>query len=451
MPSASPSRVGSGIVSVCSSMVELMTPTPIVRAFNGGGPKPSLRLSDSVSDVTATREPRPRTSSRTSRQSLKLPGNKSEATVSWSVQSPSRLGIWPVNLDDASQETLIGAEYKSNLKSSLGPPGPLATSLTASPRLKARESSRRESFSTLGAVGVGALTPGDGRLPAPVTPEGGPRTATPVTLNSQTNASQLITLNIGGRIFNVTRTTLFRHPNTRLGCVGTLLRAFEALQSASKSDQQMLKQQQQQQTPQNERTPKKTASHVSSRSSINTAESDEQQVDGGSTKANKKHGSLQSVKPAGLQAGTTSTLTPALAFVSAKANGSKRPDAAYIEKLVSDLCDKHDLAHAYFFFDRDPSSFDAILNFYRNGKLHVPDIICIEQFVDDLHYWGLDTVCTSTVLELIPQVLSQQYNNAELSCIVMSKLTSIQHCQHSARSTYFSRAARVKWRSGSRS
>lgn len=42
-----------------------------------------------------------------------------------------------------------------------------------------------------------------------------------------------------------------------------------------------------------------------------------------------------------------------------------------------------------FFFDRDPVSFAAILNYYRSGKLHVPLDVCGNQFYEELCFWGI--------------------------------------------------------------
>ena len=42
-----------------------------------------------------------------------------------------------------------------------------------------------------------------------------------------------------------------------------------------------------------------------------------------------------------------------------------------------------------FFFDRHPRSFNSILNFYRTGKLHIQDDMCVLAFRDDLEFWGL--------------------------------------------------------------
>ena len=42
-----------------------------------------------------------------------------------------------------------------------------------------------------------------------------------------------------------------------------------------------------------------------------------------------------------------------------------------------------------YFFDRDPSSFSAILNYYRTGKLHAPIDVCGNLFAEELIFWGI--------------------------------------------------------------
>jgi len=37
-------------------------------------------------------------------------------------------------------------------------------------------------------------------------------------------------------------------------------------------------------------------------------------------------------------------------------------------------------------------AFSTILNFYRTGKLHLVDELCVVSFTDDLSYWGLDNL-----------------------------------------------------------
>ena len=43
-----------------------------------------------------------------------------------------------------------------------------------------------------------------------------------------------------------------------------------------------------------------------------------------------------------------------------------------------------------YFFDRHPSVFSHILNYYRTGKLHVPYDVCGPLYEEELQYWGID-------------------------------------------------------------
>ena len=58
--------------------------------------------------------------------------------------------------------------------------------------------------------------------------------------------------------------------------------------------------------------------------------------------------------------------------------------------LLSESNSDYDPILKEYFFDRDPISFLAVLNYFRTGKLHAPREICSNLFHEELCYWGIE-------------------------------------------------------------
>ncbi|XP_040275760.1 potassium voltage-gated channel subfamily V member 2-like [Bufo bufo] len=53
------------------------------------------------------------------------------------------------------------------------------------------------------------------------------------------------------------------------------------------------------------------------------------------------------------------------------------------------LCDDYSVHKNEYFFDRDPTVFCYIFNFYRSGILWIMDELCPLNFVEEIEYWGI--------------------------------------------------------------
>ncbi|XP_059098158.1 potassium voltage-gated channel protein Shab-like isoform X3 [Tigriopus californicus] len=56
---------------------------------------------------------------------------------------------------------------------------------------------------------------------------------------------------------------------------------------------------------------------------------------------------------------------------------------------IRELCDDFSYPRREYYFDRSPRNFDAVLGLYRTGKLHLSQGVCVQDFCEELEYWGL--------------------------------------------------------------
>lgn len=126
------------------------------------------------------------------------------------------------------------------------------------------------------------------------------------------------------------------------------------------------------------------------------------------------------------------------------------------------LCDEYDLSKGEFFFDRHPRSFTSVINFYRTGKLHLVDDICVISFHDDLVYWGIDEYylelcCQNKYHQKKEHVLEEMKKEVELLNVEKGESFG-EHCFPNARRRIWdlfehphtSKAARVRSPSSAR-
>ncbi|XP_056292523.1 potassium voltage-gated channel subfamily S member 1 [Pseudoliparis swirei] len=69
------------------------------------------------------------------------------------------------------------------------------------------------------------------------------------------------------------------------------------------------------------------------------------------------------------------------------------------EEAILQVCDDYDVQQEEFYFDRSPGLFPYVLHFYRTGKLHVMEELCVFSFSQEMEYWGineffLDSCCS---------------------------------------------------------
>lgn len=58
--------------------------------------------------------------------------------------------------------------------------------------------------------------------------------------------------------------------------------------------------------------------------------------------------------------------------------------------LAENSCNSEGSGPKEYFFDRHPTAFAHVLNFYRTGKLHCPAEMCGPMYEEELKFWGVD-------------------------------------------------------------
>ena len=99
---------------------------------------------------------------------------------------------------------------------------------------------------------------------------------------------------------------------------------------------------------------------------------------------------------------------------------------------IMECVDLYSLMENEYFFDRHPRSFLSILNFYRTGRLHVADEMCVIAFNDDLEYWGisdlwLETCCQNKFLsrkEFIEEEMNKEAQHIKREMSERRKISS---------------------------
>uniref|UniRef100_A0A8C5XP25 Potassium voltage-gated channel subfamily S member 3 n=1 Tax=Microcebus murinus TaxID=30608 RepID=A0A8C5XP25_MICMU len=74
------------------------------------------------------------------------------------------------------------------------------------------------------------------------------------------------------------------------------------------------------------------------------------------------------------------------------------------EEAILELCDDCSVADKEYHFDRKPSLFRYVLNFYYTGKLHAMEELCVFLFCQEIEYWGInelfiDSCCSNRYQE----------------------------------------------------
>ncbi|XP_047467456.1 potassium voltage-gated channel subfamily S member 3-like [Mugil cephalus] len=124
------------------------------------------------------------------------------------------------------------------------------------------------------------------------------------------------------------------------------------------------------------------------------------------------------------------------------------------KEAILELCDDFSPSEMEYYFDRNPSFFCYVLNFYLTGKLHLVDGLCVVSFIQEIEYWGikerhLDLCCSNKFSELMELAeernWDQRSDKQEIDSCSMEELSVLEDDTEMFEGSWCGDARRSVW------